>query len=101
MWAIYAGIALIALAAGLVSGYFYRKNVMEKKLGQTDEVIQNLLEDAKHKAEDKQKEAVLEAKEEIIRLKSELDKEVRDRRSEVARHGAQGQPARRTPGQES
>ena len=85
MWAIYAGIALIALAAGLVSGYFYRKNVMEKKLGQTDEVIQNLLEDAKHKAEDKRKEAVLEAKEEIIRLKNELDKEVRDRRAEVSR----------------
>ena len=30
-------------------------------------------------------EAVLEAKEEIIRLKSELDKEVRDRRAEVSR----------------
>ncbi len=48
-------------------------------------MIQNLLEDAKHKAEDKRKEAVLEAKEEIIRLKNELDKEVRDRRAEVSR----------------
>ena len=85
MWAIYAGIALIALAAGSAFGYFYRKNVMDKKLGQTEEVIQNLIEDAKRKAEEKRKEAVLEAKEEIIRLKSELDKEVRDRRAEVSR----------------
>ena len=84
-WPIYAIIALIALAAGSAGGYFYRKNAMEKKLGQTDEVIQNLLESAKQKAEDKRKEAVLEAKEEIIRLKSELDREVRDRRAEVTR----------------
>ena len=85
MWAIYAGIALIALAAGIAAGYFYRKNVMEKKLGQTEELVQNMLDEARRKADDKRKEAVLEAKEEIIRLKSELDKEVRDRRSEVSR----------------
>ena len=84
-WAIYAIVALIALAGGLAFGYFYRKGIMEKKLNQTEEAIQEMLDDAKHKAEDKRKEAVLEAKEEIIRLKSELDKEVRDRRAEVAR----------------
>ena len=84
-WAIYAIIAVIALAIGLVAGYLYRKNGMEKKIGQTEEFVANMLEDATHKAEEKKKEAVLEAKEEIIRLKSELDKEVRDRRSEVSR----------------
>ena len=84
-WPIIALIALIALAIGLVAGYFYRKNGMEKKIGQTEEFVANMLEDATHKAEEKKKEAVLEAKEEIIRLKSELDKEVRDRRNEVSR----------------
>ena len=83
--AIVALIALIALAIGLVAGYFYRKNGMEKKIGQTEEFVTNMLEEATHKAEEKKKEAVLEAKEEIIRLKSELDKEVRDRRNEVSR----------------
>ncbi|MBQ3477877.1 MAG: ribonuclease Y, partial [Clostridia bacterium] len=78
-------IALVALAVGLFAGYLYRKNGMEKKIGQTEEFCANMLEDATHKAEEKKKEAVLEAKEEIIRLKSELDKEVRDRRSEVSR----------------
>ena len=82
---LYAIIGVIALAAGLAAGYLYRKNAMEKKLGQTEEVARNLLEDATRKAEEKKKEALLEAKEEIIRLKSELDKEVRDRRSEVTR----------------
>jgi ribonuclease Y len=83
--AIVALIALIALAIGLVAGYFYRKNGMEKKIGQTEEFVTNMLEEATHKAEEKKKETVLEAKEEIIRLKSELDKEVRDRRNEVSR----------------
>ena len=84
-WAIAAVIALIALVAGIAGGYLYRKNVMEKKIGQTEEFVQNLIDDANRKADEKRKEAVLEAKEEIIRLKSELDKEVRDRRSEVSR----------------
>ncbi len=78
-------IALVALVIGLAAGYFYRKNAMEKKIGQTEEYARNLLEEASRKAEDKKKEAVLEAKEEIIRLKNELDKEIRDRRKEVTR----------------
>ena len=81
----YAIVAVVALAVGLAVGYFYRKNAMEKKIGQTEEFARNMLEEAARKAEDKKKEAVLEAKEEIIRLKSDLDKEVRDRRSEVGR----------------
>ena len=76
---------VIALVVGLLSGYLYRKNVMENKIGHTEAYVQNLLNDATRKAEDKKKEAVLEAKEEIIRLKSELDKEVSDRRNEVQR----------------
>jgi ribonuclease Y len=81
----YAIVAVVALAVGLAAGYFYRKNAMEKKIGQTEEFARNMLDDAARKSEEKKKEAVLEAKEEIIRLKSELDKEVRDRRSEATR----------------
>ena len=77
--------ALAALIIGSIAGYMYRKNGMEKKIGQTEEYAKSLLEEAVRKAEDKKKEAILEAKEEIIRLKNELDKEVRDRRREVSR----------------
>jgi len=77
--------AILALAAGAAGGYFYRQNVMEKKIGRTEEFARNLIEESTRKAEDKKKEAILEAKEEIIRLKSDLDKEIRDRRSEVTR----------------
>ena len=76
---------VVALIIGAAAGFMYRKGVMEKKLGQTEENIQQLLLDASRKADEKKKEALLEAKEEIIRLKNELDKEVRERRSEVSK----------------
>ena len=81
----YAITAVIALVIGVAAGYFYRKNAMEKRLGQSEEMAQSLVEDATRKAEEQKKEILLSAKEEVIRLKSELDKEVRDRRSEVTR----------------
>ncbi|MBR4443909.1 MAG: DUF3552 domain-containing protein, partial [Clostridia bacterium] len=76
---------IVALAAGVAVGFLYRQNVTEKKIGRTEEYANNLLAEATHKAEEKKKEAILEAKEEVIRLRSELDKEVRDRRSEVTK----------------
>ena len=82
---------LVALAAGVVAGFVYRQNVVEKKIGRTEEYANSLLADATHRAEEKKKEAILEAKEEVIRLKSELDKEVRDRRSEVTKQERRAQ----------
>ena len=76
---------IVALAIGTAAGFLYRQNVTEKKIGRTEEYANNLLAEATHKAEEKKKEAILEAKEEVIRLRSELDKEVRDRRSEVSK----------------
>ncbi len=78
-------IALVALAIGAAAGFFYRQNVMEKKIGRTEEFAKNLYDEATRKAEEQKKEKMLEAKEEIIRLKSELDKEIKDRRNEVTR----------------
>ncbi len=76
---------IVALAIGMAAGFLYRQNVTEKKIGRTEEYANNLLAEATHKAEEKKKEAILEAKEEVIRLRSELDKEVRDRRNEVSK----------------
>ncbi|MBO4367775.1 MAG: ribonuclease Y [Clostridia bacterium] len=83
---IIAVIALIVgLAGGAAAGYFYRMNMMEKKIGRTEEFARNLLEESTRKAEEKKKEAILEAKEEVLRLKGDLDKEIRERRNEVNR----------------
>lgn len=78
-------IGLVAAAGGVYAGYQYRKNSSEKKIGRTEAYAKSLLEDAQRKADEKKKETILEAKEEVLRLKTELDKECKDRRSEVQR----------------
>jgi len=90
LWTLLAGI--ICLGTGLVSGYQYRKQEAEKKIGRAEEVATKLYEDAVRKAEEFKKEKILEAKEEILkqkqendREKMENDRELRERRNEVQR----------------
>ena len=78
-------IALVTALIGILGGYAYRKQASEKKIGRTEEYARNLLDDAMRKADEKKKETILEAKEEVLRLKTELDRECRDRRAEVQR----------------
>lgn len=60
-------------------------DAMEKKIGRTETYAKTMLEDAAHKAEEKKKELVLAAKEEVLKLKTELDRETKERRSELSR----------------
>ena len=78
-------IGAVALALGLIAGYFYRKSLAEAKIGKADEVAKKLLENSRVEAEALKKEALLEAKDEVFQLKNECDKELRNRRSEMQR----------------
>ena len=78
-------IALVTLAAGAAFGYFYRRNVTEKKIGRAEATAQELLDKASQKAEAQRKEIMLTAKESMLRERAELDKEIRDRRNELQR----------------
>ena len=84
-WIVAIIVAVVAAALGAAGGYLYRKQAGEKKIGHTEEYAKNLLEDAQRKADEKKKETILEAKEEVLRLKTELDRECRERRAEVQR----------------
>ncbi len=77
--------AIVGIGIGLLVGYKYRQNVQEKKIGRTEEYAKKLLDEATRNAEEKKKEMILEAKEESLKLKSELDNEIRTRRAEVQR----------------
>ncbi len=78
-------IAVVALVAGALIGYIYRKNVGEKAIGSAEQKAKNLILDAENKAETLKKEAILEAKEEAHRLRSEADRDARERRTEIQR----------------
>ena len=75
----------MTLAAGAAFGYFYRRNVTEKKIGRAEATAQELLDKASQKAEAQRKEIMLTAKESMLRERAELDKEIRDRRNELQR----------------
>ena len=63
----------------------YRKKVYEGKIGAAEEKSREIIDEALKTAETKKREALLEAKEESIRTKNELEKETRERRSELSR----------------
>ncbi len=76
---------LLGAGIGIAIGYFYRKNVAEAKIAKAEDAVRTLLDDAQKKAEEIRKEKELEAKEEIYKLRTEAEKENRDRRNELQR----------------
>lgn len=77
---------LVGVAAGVLIGYFYRRNVAEAKVEKAEDAVKRLYEEAEKKAEEVRKEKILEAKEETYKMRSEADKEIRERRAEVQRN---------------
>ncbi len=82
-------IPIVTLVIGIVlafpAGIQYRKRVAEAELGSAEEEAKRVLSDAIKTAESKRREALVEAKDEIFKLRSDADKEVKERRNEVAR----------------
>lgn len=78
-------VGILALAIGLLVGYILRKNIAEKTIGSAETKARNLVLDAENKAETIKKEMTLEAKEEIYRMRSEAERDVRERRGELQR----------------
>ena len=80
---------VITLVVTAVVVYFvttaYYKKVTEAKIGNADEKAREIIDEAVKTAETKKREAMLEAKEESIRVKNDLDKEVKERRAEIGR----------------
>ena len=78
--------ALIGAFAGYTIGYNRRKQEAETKIGSAEEHAKKLVDDAARKAGEIKKEMELEAKEEVLKLKTKLDDEIRSRRAEMQRN---------------
>ena len=76
---------LVTIVIGAFFGYIYRRNVAEAKVGRAEESVKKLVADAQRKAEAVKKETILEAKEEVHTLRTEFDRESKERRSEIQR----------------
>lgn len=81
----YLLITIAALLAGLGGGYFVRKMIAEAKISSAETAAKKIIEEANQEANAIKREKQLEAKEEVHRLRSDLEKESRERRSELQR----------------
>lgn len=79
------GTAVVVGLAGGAVGYLVRKNVAEGKIATAEEQAIRIVQDAEQTGEAKRKEIMMEAKEEIHRLRSEMERENKDRRNDLQR----------------
>ena len=81
--------ALIGLAAGgavcFPLGIRYRKQVSEKEISSAEEEGTRIINEAIKSAEAKKREAMVEAKEEILKSRSEYEREEKARRADLQR----------------
>lgn len=75
----------VGLLLGVLIGYLLRRYLSEKKIGSAELQARQLLEDAMHTAESRKKEILVEAKEEALAIKNDTDRDLKERRKEVAR----------------
>ncbi len=76
---------IVALPLGFFVGSAYRKKLDENEIGSAEAQARKILEDGIKAAETKKKEALIEAKEEILKQKNDFDAEVKERRNELSR----------------
>lgn len=82
-------IAVICAAAAGVAAFFagvaHRKKTSEFTIGSAEQEAKRIVSDAIKTSEAKKKEAVLEGKDEIHRLRTESERELNERRKEIQR----------------
>ena len=79
-------VAIAIIFAAVVSfllGYFYRKKVSEKEISSAEDEARRIINEAIKNSESKKREALLEAKEEILQSRAEYEKEEKSRRADL------------------
>lgn len=81
IWIIF--VLLATFGVGYVVGFFVRKSIAEAKINGATNHANQIIEDAKRDSESIKKEALLEAKDQIFKIRTDAENEIRDRRSEI------------------
>jgi len=87
---IYIIIGVAAFCVGAVIFWFvskaHQQKVYDGKIGSAEEKARSIIDEAVLAAESKKREALLEVKEESLRVKNDLEKETKERRSELQKY---------------
>ncbi|MFA7175326.1 MAG: ribonuclease Y [Kiritimatiellia bacterium] len=76
-------VSLIVGIVALAAGFFIRKTMAEAKIQSAEVEAQRIVTAANQDAEAKKRESLLEAKEDIHKMRTEGERELRDRRQEL------------------
>ena len=80
---IFAGSLIVAAVVFFFLGIVYRKKVSEREIQSAEEKAKRIINDSIKAAESRKREALLEAKEEIHKNRSDYEREVKERRAEI------------------
>lgn len=84
LWIIGTAIALLLIfVLAFFLGILYRKRVSEREIQSAEEEAKRIINESIKTAENKRREALLEAKEEIHKNRAEHEREVKERRAEL------------------
>ena len=76
---------LVAFKKGHQKGEEDRKKFAEAEIGSAEEQAKKIISDAVRDADAKKKETIIEAKDEIHKLRTDAEREIKERRTEVSR----------------
>ncbi|MEN6375008.1 MAG: ribonuclease Y [Smithella sp.] len=72
-----------AIAAGIFGGFILKQMSSAKKIKSSESLSARIIEEAKKESETIKKEAILQAKENLLKMKGDFDRETKDRRNEL------------------
>jgi ribonuclease Y len=76
-------IGIVSILLGFLVGFILRDRLFKKRLAAAENLSARIVDEAKKEAETIKKEAVIQAKENVLKIKSEFDKESRDRKLDL------------------
>ena len=74
---------LISAAIFIPIGIYIRKKIAESTIQSAEKEAKRLLETVKIEAENTKREEIFKAKEEMLKLRNDLEQEIKERRDEV------------------
>jgi ribonucrease Y len=74
---------ILGLLVGAGAGYLVRKSLAEKEVGSAEARARTLLDEAQRDAESAKREALVEAKDEVYRMRQEAEQDIKARRVEI------------------
>ena len=80
-WIVSVAAFVVAAVIFFLLGIRYRKSVAEREISSAEEEATRIINEAIKSSENKKREALLEAKEEILKNRSEYEREVKERRA--------------------